>query len=423
MVKKRNGAIDFWRFVFAAILVVFHSSMMDIALIHPGEDYIFPFQLGSLAVEFFLLTSGFLFAKSMNKKRENDLFSWKNTWTFMKGKVMSFYPAYLICLVLTFIVLNVTRYLCHVEPYTAGLSKAESIKTALINFGKMLYEATLLRNFGLDFERLLDQAWYLSAMLLVLLLLYPLYAKNKRRFEHFIAPVIAVALLGFLFLHGQSLLNPSKKYELFYKYAFTYKGNVRAMAEICLGVVCYRVCEWIKKIDFTKLGKILLAVLELFGYGFAIVYMHFMALSYSNLFWHRMSIKTAPVIGGDAKVIELGYSSQFNAVQFVLLLFMAISVTITFSEKSVISRLFNHKIFTILGQYSLYPYLLYSIFSENLPLWIKSWGLADKLTTDQIVLIYCALTFVTAAIVMALHMLVKNLLRRRKTKRLAAQGV
>ncbi len=423
MVKKRNGAIDFWRFVFAAILVVFHSSMMDIALIHPGEDYIFPFQLGSLAVEFFLLTSGFLFAKSMNKKRENDLFSWKNTWTFMKGKVMSFYPAYLICLVLTFIVLNVTRYLCHVEPYTADLSKAESIKAALINFGRMLYEATLLRNFGLDFERLLDQAWYLSAMLLVLLLLYPLYAKNKRRFEHFIAPVIAVALLGFLFLHGQSLLNPSKKYELFYKYAFTYKGNVRAMAEICLGVVCYRICEWLKKIDFTKLGKILLAVLELFGYGFAIVYMHFMALSYSNLFWHRMSIETAPVIGGDAKVIELGYSSQFNAVQFVLLLFMAISVTITFSEKSVISRLFNHKIFTILGQYSLYPYLLYSVFSENLPLWIKSWGLADKLTTDQIVLIYCALTFVTAAIVMALHMLVKNLLRRRKTKRLAAQGV
>ncbi len=423
MVKKRNGAIDFWRFVFAAILVLFHSSMMDIALIHPGEEYIFPFRLGSLAVEFFLLTSGFLFAKSMNKKKENDTLSWKSTWTFMKGKVMSFYPAYLICLILTFIAVNVTRYICHVDPYLKGLSKTESIRELLINFGKMIYEATLLRNFGLDFERLLDQAWYLSAMILVLLLLYPLYAKNKRRFEYFIAPVIAVGLLGFMFMHGQSLLNPSKKYELFYKYAFTYKGNVRALAEICLGVVCYRVCEWLKKLDFSKLGKVLLAVIELFGYGFAIVYMHFMANSYLNLFWRQLSLKLSPALGKDVKVIEPGYSNSFNAVEFVMLFFLAVSVTITFSEKSIISKLFNHKIFTVLGQYSLYPYLLYSIFSENLPLWIKKWDLADKLTTDQIVVIYCVLTFVTAAIVMAAHMGVKSLLRRRKTRRLAAREV
>ena len=421
MVKKRNGAIDFWRFVFAAILVVFHSSMMDIALIHPGEDYIFPFQLGSLAVEFFLLTSGFLFAKSMNKKPGNDILSWKNTWTFMKGKLMSFYPAYLICLVLTFIAVNATRYICHVEPYVKGLTKTQTITEFFINFGKMIYEATLLRNFGLDFERLLDQAWYLSAMILVLLLLYPLYAKNKRRFEHFIAPVIAVALLGFIFLHGQSLLNPSKKYELFYKYAFTYKGNVRAMAEICLGVVCYRVCEWLKKLDFSKLGRVLLAIIELFGYGFAIVYMHFMAYSYVNLFWHRLSIKLVPLIGGDAEVVPLGYSAEFNSVQFVLLFFLAISVTITFSEKSIISGLFNHKFFTVLGQYSLYPYLLYSIFSANLPLWLQKWNLGDKLSTDQIVLLYCALTFVTAAIVMAAHMLVKKLLKKRKDRRLAVR--
>ncbi len=420
MVKKRNGAIDFWRFIFAAILVIFHSSMMDIALIHPGEDYMFPFQMGSLAVEFFLLTSGFLFAKSMNKKRDNTL-SWKGTWTFMKGKLMSFYPAYLICLVLNFIAVNVTRYICHVDPYLEGMSRGDNFKNLFINFGKMLYESTLLRNFGLDFERLLDQAWYLSAMMLVLLLLYPLYAKNKRRFEFFIAPVIAVALLGFLFLHGQSLLNPSKRYELFYKYAFTYKGNVRAMAEICLGVVCWRICEWLKKIDFSKPGRVLLAIIELFGYGFAICYMHFMANAYVNTFWHRLSIMNAELTGDRSKIVDPSYDSRFSAVQFVLLAFLAVSVTITFSEKSIISGLFNHKFFTVLGQYSLYPYLLYSIFSANLPLWLQKWHLGDKLSTDTVVLIYCGLTFVTAAIVMAAHLSVKKLLRRRKEKRLAAQ--
>ncbi len=419
MVKKRNGAIDFWRFVFAAILVIFHSCMIDIAMVHPGEETVFPFPLGSLSVEFFLLTSGFLFAKSMNKKRDNDLFSWKSTWTFMKGKLMSFYPAYLICLVLTFIAVNLTYYICQVAPYVSGASAADNVKNLGINFGRMLYEATLLRNFGLDFDRLLDQAWYLSAMLLVLLLLYPVYAKNKRRFENYIAPVIAVGLLGFLFFHGQSLLNPSKKYELFYKYEFTYKGNVRAMAEICLGVVCWRICEWLKKLDFSKLGRVLLAVMELFGYGFAIFYMQVLALADGNFFWHKLSVGLSAV-NEDIAVVNLGYSKPFGALQFVLLLFLAISVTITFSEKSIISPLFNHKIFTVLGQYSLYPYLLYSIYSTTLPYWLVRWNLGEKLSTTAIIILYCALTFVTAAVVMALHQLVKRLIKNKKARKLAA---
>lgn len=420
MIKKRNGAIDFWRLVFAVILVVHHSHMIEINLIHPDEEYIFPFTLGSLAVEFFLLTSGFLFAKSMNKRSANDEFSWKNTWTFMKGKLMSFYPAYLICLVLTFIAENATYYICHVAPFVENASTTENVKNLGINFGRMLYEATLLRNFGLDFDRLLDQAWYLSAMLLVMLILYPIYAKNKRRFEYVIAPIIAVGLLGFLFFHGQSLLNPSKRYELFYKYAFTYKGNVRALAEICLGVVCYRVCEWVKRFDFTKLGRVLLAIVELFGYVFSILCMHTLALANQNQFWHKLSQAFAAA-GADIKTVDLGYDKAFLSLHFVVLFLLAISVTITFSEKSVISPLFNHKIFSLMGQYSLYPYLLYSIFSSTIPYWLIKWNLAET-PTDTIVLWYCVLTFVLAAVVMALHMLIKSLLKKRKARKQAEVG-
>lgn len=417
MVKRRNGAIDFWRFVFAVILVIFHSSMIDIAMLHPGEETVFPFPLGPLAVEFFLLTSGFLFAKSMNKTSDDGQLSWKSTWTFMKGKLMSFYPAFLICLVLTFIAVNATQLICHAAPYAAGASITQNIKNLGINFGKMLYEATLLRNFGLEFKRLLDQAWYLSAMLLVMLLLYPIYRKNKRRFEYYIAPIIAVVLLGFLFLHGTSLLNPSKRFELFYKYEFTYKGNVRAMAEICLGVVCYRVCEWLKKVDFTKFGRIVLAVLELFGYGFAICYMHTIAIANYNYFWHDLS-KAMAAHNQEISVLELDFGDSFKALNFVLLFFLAVSVTITFSEKSIISCLFNHKIFSLLGQYSLYPYLLYTVFSETMPYWLKKWNL-ESTPTEVIIIWYCALTFVTAAIVMAVHMGVKRLLKKRKARKLA----
>lgn len=411
MIKKRNGAIDFWRFIFAVILVIYHAQTIEFALLHPDEEYFFPFALGSLSVEFFLLTSGFLFAKSMNKKNENDAFSWKDTWTFMKGKLMSFYPAYLICLVLTFIAVNATYYICRVEPYIDGATKADDVKNFGISIGRLLYEATLLRNFGVDFERYLDQAWYLSAMLLAMLLLYPIYAKNKRRFEYIIAPIIAVVLLGFLFLHGRSLLNPSKRFELFYKYEFTFKGNLRAMSEICLGVVCYRVCEWLKAVDFTKLGKWLLAALELFGYGFAIVYMHFLAGINNELFWHKLSM-SLHASNPDIPIVDPMWNREFNAVQFVLLLFLAVSVTITFSEKSAISGLFNHKIFTVLGQYSLYPYLLYGVFSCTIPYWLKKFRI--EMSTETVILWYCILTFVLAAIVMAAHTFVRNRLRRRK---------
>ena len=44
-----------------------------------------------------------------------------------------------------------------------------------------------------------------------------------------------------------------------------------------------------------------------------------------------------------------------------------------------------------------------------------------KVVKLKSILICLAAILVTAAIVMALHMLVKNLLRRRKAKRLAAQ--
>lgn len=417
MTKKRNGAIDFWRFVFAILLVIFHTCMLDHGDVLENQGFLFPVPLGSLAVEFFLLTSGFLFAKSLNKRPENDILSWKGTWSFMKGKLMSFYPAYVICVILTYTVVTVTRLVYVVPPLTGFTDKAADVKTLLTTFVRELYELTLLRNVGVNFERLLDQAWYLSAMLLVLLLLYPLYAKNKRRFEYYIAPILAVGLLGFMVMHGDTLLNPSDGYKLMKGYDITYKGNVRVLAEICLGVVCYRVCEWLKKKDFTKLGKIALAIAELFGYIFSILYMHTLAIANVNsntaMFKLREAVANA---SGQTISAKAAWSRTYGYLEYAMLLFLALSVVITFSEKSIISSLFNHKIFIILGQYSLYPYLLYSVYSETLPIWFPEMDIYEMMVW------YVILTLLTAAVVMALHMLARNRLRKRKAKKLAAEG-
>ena len=63
--QKRNGAIDFWKFVFCMIIAIYHGRYMGgsvpYALFKDG---------GYLAVEFFFLVSGFLMAKSAKRAEE-----------------------------------------------------------------------------------------------------------------------------------------------------------------------------------------------------------------------------------------------------------------------------------------------------------------------------------------------------------------
>ena len=364
MKKSRNGVIDFMRFVFAVVLVVFHSHTLNI-----GKTYdaaIFPMHYGSLAVEFFLITSGFLLAKSMNKTPENDILSWRNTWQFIKGKIMGFYPAFVICWAIAFIAYNIV----HLTDWH-GLYE---------RFARSVFELTLIRNAGFEIKRMLPQAWYLSAMILIMFLLYPLYAKNKKRFEYYIAPLIAVFVLGYLCYVYGSLLNPSKKLD------FTFKGNLRVLAEICLGVVCYNFCEMLKKLKLTGFGRTVFTVLELLGYVLSILYMQF-------------------------------YTDYPNYFHFVLLLLLAISVTISFSEVGLLFPLFRHSFFNLLGKFSLYPYLLYSTVSMVLP------RLFPEMDIYVMIVVYIAATLALSAVVMALHSGGRKLFRTIKENRKKAKEV
>ena len=360
MQSKRNGAIDFWRFIFSVVLVLFHTHMMNIYDKYKGGS--FPLHKGSLAVEFFLITSGFLLAASINRRGDTP-FEWEDNWTFIKRKLMTFYPAYLICWTLTFIAINVVQF--------------KDVITFVRNLFRSVFEITLIRNAGFDVGRVLPQAWYLSSMLLVMFLIYPIYRLDRKRFEYWIAPVIAVLTLGYLCDTTEGLLNPS------FDMGFTFKGNLRALAEICLGVVCYVFCQKMKEREFTRLGQHILSLFELGGYAFAILYMQY-------------------------------YRRFPDQTQFTVLFFLAISVTISFSGMSSITPLFDHKIFNLLGRYSLYPYLTYSLFVETLPY------LFPDMRMKTMIAIYLVLTFLTAALIMAAETAVRKRLRERKQLRVQA---
>lgn len=89
--KARNYELDFWKFIAAIFVVLVHSySLFD------GEFLVA--SQGRLAVEFFFLVTGFLFAHSIIRDERSFSFETigSETWHFLWRKTRSFLPFYVI---------------------------------------------------------------------------------------------------------------------------------------------------------------------------------------------------------------------------------------------------------------------------------------------------------------------------------------
>lgn len=86
--KGRSGELDFWKFIFSLVIVIRHSEYLPTTIEYPY------FRGGSIFVEFFFITSGYLMAKSAERK-ENTKSLVEETSSFLRKKITAFYP-YLI---------------------------------------------------------------------------------------------------------------------------------------------------------------------------------------------------------------------------------------------------------------------------------------------------------------------------------------
>lgn len=153
--QKRNGAIDFWKFVFSLVIVSFHTFFVTNGNINGMQ----PFIRGNTSVQFFFLVSGFLMAQSSCKVIEssdrNNL--GQNTFIFIKRKIKGLFPEFAIAWVLAFIVM-------HLADRT--FTTVEIIK----DFFNGIWELCLLRMSGLAGYRANTVTWYISAMILAMLI-------------------------------------------------------------------------------------------------------------------------------------------------------------------------------------------------------------------------------------------------------------
>ena len=363
MMKKRNGSLCFWAFIFCMIFVLHYAYFFDPEKAASGTFFFFR---GELAIDFFFLFTGVLFAQRIGAIPEDRGFSWRGYGSFLKSNLRFYLPAFAICWVATFVVINKVLF--------------TDVKTLFNNFLTALLELLPFRSAGfyappadkltLVGYRVMDQAWVISAVFIGLALLYPLYLKNRRRFEYYIAPVGAVLLLCFLYfrtkvLSGDNgLILDAKVRYLFYSFIGTYK----AVGEILAGVTCCTIARHFSNKPVSKAKSHLLSVVEIAGYLAVIFYMQFI-LRY-----------------------EIPKMFDFLAVGVMLL-----SVMISVSGKSSVGRLFNHKFFYSLGKFSLYPFLMFMLFAKSLRFFFPE--MADR----KLMLVYLALTLASAVVVMLLE--------------------
>ena len=110
--------------------------------------------------------------------------------------------------------------------------------------------------------------WYLSALMIASALLYPLL----RRFGLLpVWPVLALLLLGYASVADDTAAR--------YSYTgvrqwlgWTYKGNIRAVAELTLGASLYPLVQYLARVHVSALGAFCLTAFKWACYGIALLY-------------------------------------------------------------------------------------------------------------------------------------------------------
>ena len=348
MADKRRGAVGFWSFIFSAVLVLFHAYLLDSD--HSGLPFLFG--RGSLAAEFFFVTAGCLMAERVNAASKEPS-GRIGTWTYIGERIGSIYPAFFISWAVTFAAVSAVFF--------KGFS---SLCKDLLS---SIVELTFLRNIGLDGYRALPQVWFLSGLVIALFVLYPLYRSNKKRFEYFIAPVLAIFLLGYLY-YKTGTLNDTGKYM-----HFGLKSTYRAVGEVALGAVCYMLASKLNGRRLGRAGVLLISVAEVACYTAAILYMQFP-----------------------------GYFPHY--FDYLALVCIAAGAVMTFSGRSAVGRILSGRACVWLGRFSLYPMLMLALPAKLIP------KLMPGLSPLKAELIYLAATYALALLLMLAEKTFRKLL-------------
>lgn len=233
----RNFNIDVLRMLFAILIVFAHMGIMKLI---PG------LAAGPVLVFFFGLTGYFTMVGHDKRMSSKQSFG-----TFMLAKLMSFLPYLVVASILVFILQTSLQ----IDYY--GYSLGESIISSLVTF---FGDISCLSMFGMPFLRGNVAVWYLSGMMVGLLLTYPFVIKFGHTFSKYVAPAIGLICIASALRLSGTLFGPYEE-----MWGVT-KGMMESIGLICLGYFLYECVTKFKELELTTLGKHLFGIIELACY-------------------------------------------------------------------------------------------------------------------------------------------------------------
>jgi len=308
--NKRNGEIDILKFIFALGIFIMHFSI---------SYYKGLLTKGYIGVEFFYVVTGYLMSCNASKKiLSEDLLIPDTTWKFIISKIKSFYPYFLVAIFIRFIAVDIIFKYKGFLPTSYELIK--SIPTFTLSFFLLNWD---------DVSMYCTGAWYLSAMIVAMFVLYPLLLKNFNLMTKIIFPILSLSLLGFIWKYYDQRLNIHSEY-----FFFCYSGLVRAIAEISLGASLYALVDFLNNYNLSKSKIILLTVIKYICFVILALYVFF----------------------GSKQKLDLH-----------ILLIACIGISLSFSNKSISIK--GNNFTNFLGKFSLCIYIFHGCirsFSKNI---------------------------------------------------------
>ena len=235
---ERNGEIEILRFVFSMIILCHHFNTFTKFSI---------FYNGYIGVEFFFVVSGFLMAKSSKKDANGN----KNlipdmTWTFIKRKLSGFYSYFIIAIFIQFVFVIIIEKPGVIQAIKYLVANIPS--SLLVEMGGLRVPNNILYVGG---------SWYLSVMMLSVLILYPILLFNYEWSSKIFFPIFGLFGLGIIYTkYATIVLNFESITNMFLG------GMLRGLSEMALAVWGYEIAQKIKAYNLTKLSVILLTIVK-----------------------------------------------------------------------------------------------------------------------------------------------------------------
>ncbi len=223
-ITARNYQLDVMKLFFAVLVLISHSD----TFLGEHTKFVIPQAAGAWAVFFFFIVSGMLMVHHYGKQPDRTVSPSKAASEFVTMRLKQLANPYWSALFLNFAVFRFLLFL-----------RGETI--SLADSAQVIVQALFLSSTSLDHFLLNSPAWYISAMLIVMLPLYALLSRSKDFYLYIFAPLTAVFSYTWCF-------NQENHYFAFWQYYGLVSGGiVLAAMGLSFGAISWLIADRLRQ--------------------------------------------------------------------------------------------------------------------------------------------------------------------------------